>query len=56
MLKFETEDRHLNLEDTLIEIRVLYEEYGLEDDKNLTNDAILLKIKILEFVNAIKSF
>jgi len=53
--EFETEDCHLNLDRALEEIIWLYRVYGLEDDKNLTGDAIELKEKILQVVNEIKS-
>lgn len=51
---FETKSKHLNLNNALEEIKVLYHHYGLELDKNLTKDAIVLKNQILFFVNEIK--
>lgn len=53
--EFETVDGHLNLDNALDEIKMLYKIYGLEKDEKLTKDAQLLKVKVLNFISEIKA-
>ncbi|MDD4644065.1 MAG: hypothetical protein PHW90_03480 [Bacilli bacterium] len=52
--EFLTNDYHLDLDRAYEEIEFLYYEYGKEDDKNLSDDAIQLKKDILTFVYKVK--
>ena len=54
MDEFTTENGHLNLQSALEEVIFLYYAYGKDDDSNLTQDAIVLKHDINNFVNTIK--
>ena len=51
---FVDENNHLNLDEAYSEIVFLYNNFGLEDDSKLTEDAVELKHKILNFVDKIK--
>lgn len=49
-----TDNHHLDLNRVFEEIEFLYNTYGKEDDKKLTQDAIELKRDILDFVYQVK--
>jgi hypothetical protein len=51
--RFLTEDYHLDLEEVLGEIKMIYSVYGLEEDENLTYDGLGVKKDILWFVDEI---
>ncbi len=51
--EFLTDDHHLDLDAAFEEIEWLYEEYGIEEDEKLSQDAVKLKQKVLGFVDDI---